>query len=107
VSAPEPSIVQIAQQLIEEEERLQGLPLSERAAWAIERERLLTRCLRAYARYHDGYVDGTKTTISLALKLLSAIEPLLLQRGEQRLWVEGTAPRLREAAKALKEHIGA
>lgn len=95
-----------AERLIKDYAEVQKLPKKEREDWERAHVAQFSKCMQSLLDFHAGYRKGAQHTSSLVLRLLKTIEPLLSARGDYRNFIEGTAPRLRELAKELKEHFG-
>lgn len=101
-----------AEAYLREVERVYALPDSQRVAWAIGHQTESAEIIRDLLTEQEGYRDATRKRILLECKLLDAIRPLFLRTSSpggfaslHNQWLEGTAPRLREAIEALEKSI--
>lgn len=84
---------------------LENQPAREKADWILGHEKQLRLCIENLLSFQEGYSGRAQEVISLALKLLDAIKPLLSARGDWKNYLNGTAPRLRETYDALRERL--
>jgi hypothetical protein len=94
-----------AERLLHELEQASNAPPKEFVDWVSGHRKPLSDCIRSLLEFHAGYKADTQTITSLALRLLAAIAPLFAARGMFRDYIEGTAPDLRSAYEALKNHV--